>query len=170
MIEAQTESIPANHPDYKLFQDDIRSMCVSEPNWDSPAALWAWKAWHGGRVRERTKRNSLGELLPEGLTDEQKIKVLDQCRRFALFAFKRIAGGISDPVKYAELTIKHLDTPSSEYLVSNEISETDIEEAMDTIIFSEDRPKKMVSETIYTSVRLSDLCAFVSDILKKVKL
>lgn len=170
MFEEQTQCIPEKHPDYKLFQDDIRSMSSSEPVWNSPAAIWTWKAWQAGRVHERIKRASLGELYPEGLTDKQKIKVLEQTRRFCLLAFKRIAEGYPDPAKYAELTLKHLDTPSTEYLISMEFSKKDIDDLFDSCLDPSPIDFSKIDEPIYMNVRSSEVHKFVQELLKKAKL
>lgn len=118
------------------------------------------------------KSTGLGELHPDGLTDKQMIFVLAQARRFALLAFKRIAEGHADPIKYAQLTLKHLDTPSTEYLISNEISKKDIEEIMDKIVQAnpDGALNLSSSEPSYNWVSLNNLAELVSEALKKSKL
>lgn len=124
----------------------------------------------GRDVQWLKKHYILGELEPEGLTLGQKVVALASTVRFALLAMKRIAEGHEDPAKYAELTIKHLDTPSSPYLISNELSVKDIKEIMDAIVAKNPSGKVPIEDPLYCGVALSELTEFTAEVLKRSKL
>lgn len=124
----------------------------------------------GRDVQWLKKHYILGELEPEGLTLGQKVVALASTVRFALMAMKRIADGHESPAKYAELTIKHLDTPSSQYLLSNELSESDIKEIMDAIVAKNHTGEFPIEVPIYLGVSLTELSEYTEEILKRSKL
>lgn len=123
----------------------------------------------GRDIQWAEKHAVLGHLTPEGLSPEQKVVALAGTVRMALLALKRIKEGHENPSNYAELTIKHLDTPSSKYLLSNELSIKDMQELMDSIVAKNTSGVFPIEVPIYLSVSLTELEEYTQEVLKRSK-
>jgi hypothetical protein len=118
-----------------------------------------------------TRRESLlGELLPTGLTEEQKATVLAKNLRFALNVFRRIAqGGVPNVEHYAALTVKHLD-PRDQFLFALQVpSKEEIIAMFDEVLSKNPRGLFPTDEPVYMTVQQVELMEFVNELLKKVK-